>query len=123
MKDRVNSKYVTEAGELDPNAFLTNTDLRDRFGYSKQILPGVREGQALSARSIKRTAMANALKFSPTGKEFAVATPEGVVIFARDTTLTFHPAGSVLSPFFSSFLLPPPPLFSIIYACDTSCHS
>ncbi len=53
-------------------------------------LPGTRKGD-LSARSVKPEVHVTSLEFSPTGREFAAATTEGLLVYSLDSRMLFDP--------------------------------
>ena len=87
MIEHLNSKNMTEAGPkdlIDDDA--ENSDLEDRVDKS---LPGVQSG-AVAARKIPE-ARTNCVKFSPTGRSWAAASSEGLIIYSVDETINFDP--------------------------------
>ncbi|KAJ3145808.1 hypothetical protein HDU89_006860 [Geranomyces variabilis] len=88
MKDFLNSKDMTEAGpraELDDAG--DNSDLEDRQDIS---LPGVQKGDA-SLRKTRPVARTKGVRFSPTGRSWAAASTEGLLMYSLDETLLFDP--------------------------------
>ena len=53
-------------------------------------LPGERKGD-LSSRSHRPQVLVSGLEFSPTGREFAAATTEGLLLFSLDSKMMFDP--------------------------------
>lgn len=53
-------------------------------------LPGTKKGD-LSARASKPQVMVTGLEFSPTGREFAAATTEGLLMYSLDSKMIFDP--------------------------------
>ncbi|KAI8898667.1 WD40-repeat-containing domain protein [Globomyces pollinis-pini] len=88
MQDMLNSKNMTEFGPkdwIDENGELS--DLEDRID---RTLPGVQAGDA-SLRSTKLEARSHSVKFSPTGRSWAAATTQGLLIYSVDDTIHFDP--------------------------------
>lgn len=56
-----------------------------------ETLPGVRRGAASMARTTHPEIRGKAIVFSPSGRSFAVATTEGLLIYSLDDTLVFDP--------------------------------
>jgi len=84
MQQFLNSKNMTEAGPLD----LIDID---RDSDDEQMrLPGVLKGD-MSSRSTQPEIQTKAIRFSPTGRAWAAATTEGLLIFSLDTSQTFRP--------------------------------
>jgi periodic tryptophan protein 2 len=86
--DKLNSKYMTSAGSvklIDDSD--SGSDVEDRKDPS---LPGVRKGD-LSSRRTKLAVGVKSVRFAPTGSQWAAATSEGVVVFALDNDMSFHP--------------------------------
>ena len=84
----LNSKNLTEAG---PSELFDdqgeNSDLEDRID---RTIPGAARGD-LSARKSRPEIRVTGITFSPTGRSFAAATTEGLLLFSLDNTLTFDP--------------------------------
>ena len=53
-------------------------------------LPGTRKGD-FSSRALKPQVMTSGLEFSPTGREFAAATTEGLLMYSLDSQMLFDP--------------------------------
>ncbi|KAK9760543.1 U3 snoRNP protein [Basidiobolus ranarum] len=84
----LNSKNMTDAGPLDMIDDDDNpSDPEDRIDRS---LPGVRKGD-LSVRRTRPEARSKGVKFSPTGRSWAAASTEGLLIYSLDETLIFDP--------------------------------
>ncbi|KAI5780866.1 WD40-repeat-containing domain protein [Geopyxis carbonaria] len=84
----LNSKNLTEAGPMaliDEQGELS--DLEDRID---RTLPGATRGD-MSARKARPEIRVAGISFSPTGRDFAAATTEGLVIYSLDNTLLFDP--------------------------------
>lgn len=84
----LNSKNLTEAGPME----LVDTqgeasDLEDRLDKS---IPGAKRGD-LSERKARPEIRVTGISFSPTGRAFAAATTEGLVIYSLDNSLQFDP--------------------------------
>lgn len=83
----LNSKRMTEAGSLDAlEDNLTDEDEELRH----KALPGTTKGD-LAKRTVRPEMKASCLRFDPTGRNFAVACTEGIVIFSTDEYLLFDP--------------------------------
>merc|ERR1711997_1154985 len=65
-------------------------DREDPRGKSAIKLPGTKKGD-LSARAGKPQVMVTGLEFSPTGREFAAATTEGLLMYSLDSKMIFDP--------------------------------
>jgi periodic tryptophan protein 2 len=64
---------------------------RDDSAGSKAIrLPGTRRGD-LSSRAFKPEVRVSGLQFSPTGRDFAATSTEGLLIYSLDTKMFFDP--------------------------------
>jgi periodic tryptophan protein 2 len=88
MQEQLNSKNMTEGGPKDLiDETAEESDLEDRLDRS---LPGVQNGDP-SLRSTRPEARTNALKFSPTGRSWASASTEGLLIYSVDDNLHFDP--------------------------------
>ncbi|OLL21793.1 Periodic tryptophan protein 2 [Neolecta irregularis DAH-3] len=87
-QEKLNSKNLTEAGPLE---LIDQTgdasDLEDRIDNT---LPGATRGD-LSRRRVRPEIRASAVRFSPTGRSFAVASTEGLLIYSLDDHLIFDP--------------------------------
>ncbi|KAJ3185825.1 hypothetical protein HDU85_001194 [Gaertneriomyces sp. JEL0708] len=88
MQEKLNSKNMTEFGPKDlMDDAGENSDLEDRIDTS---LPGVQKGDA-SLRKTRPAAYTKGVRFSPTGRAWAAASTEGLLIYTLDETLTFDP--------------------------------
>ncbi|KAJ2157458.1 U3 snoRNP protein [Coemansia sp. RSA 552] len=88
VQEKLNSRNMTEAGPAD----LLDSDGIDS-DTEKQVdrsLPGVRSGD-MSNRLLKPEARTRDVRFSPTGRQWAAASTEGLLIYSLDETLAFDP--------------------------------
>lgn len=84
----LDSRRVTEAGNLDLiNDRGDDSDLEDRMDVS---LPGTQRGD-MSKRRYRPEARTKCVRISPTGRAWAAASTEGLLIYSIDDTLTFDP--------------------------------
>jgi periodic tryptophan protein 2 len=85
----LDSRRVNDAGI--PIDLIDNrgdeSDLEDRADHS---LPGAGRGD-LSKRRYRREARTTGVRFSPTGRAWAAASSEGLLIYAADEGVTFDP--------------------------------
>ncbi|KAK4051213.1 U3 snoRNP protein [Microbotryomycetes sp. JL201] len=84
----LDSRKLTEAGPaeaLDERGDLS--DLEDRIDKS---LPGARSGD-MSKRKYRPEARTKAVRFSPTGRSWAAASTEGLLVYSLDDTVSFDP--------------------------------
>ncbi|KAJ2688489.1 U3 snoRNP protein [Coemansia spiralis] len=88
VQEKLNSKFMTEAGPAD----LIDSDGIDSDSekHADRSLPGVRSGDK-SNRLLKPEVRTRAVKFSPTGRQWAAASTEGLLIYSLDDTLLFDP--------------------------------
>ena len=89
MKELLNSKNMTEFGALDLMEDDDYSDLEDRLERDS-ALPGVRNGDK-SLRNVRPEIRTKDVKFSPTGRSWAAASTEGLIIFSLDDSLIFDP--------------------------------
>lgn len=86
--DLLNSKNMTEAG---PMSLIDTTgeasDLEDRIDNT---LPGAQRGDA-SVRKVRPAIKVSCLQYSPSGRSFAAASTEGLLIYSVDEFLLFDP--------------------------------
>ncbi|CAG8552856.1 23585_t:CDS:2 [Dentiscutata erythropus] len=88
IQEFLNSKYMTEAGPLDLiDQSGDLSDLEDRLDTS---LPGTQKGD-LSVRKTRPEIRTKCVKFSPTGRSWAAASTEGLLIYSLDELLLFDP--------------------------------
>ncbi|GAA5878597.1 hypothetical protein JCM16303_002136 [Sporobolomyces ruberrimus] len=84
----LDSRNLTEAG---PRETLDDrgeaSDLEDRLDKS---LPGARAGD-LSKRKYRPEARTKCVRFSPTGRSWAAASTEGLLVYSLDDSLAFDP--------------------------------
>lgn len=88
MQEMLNSRNMTEAGPrdlLDESGELS--DLEDRIDRS---LPGVTKGDQ-SIRKTRPEARTKGVRFAPTGRSWAAASTEGLLVYSLDETLNFDP--------------------------------
>ncbi|RKO83043.1 Dip2/Utp12 family-domain-containing protein, partial [Blyttiomyces helicus] len=88
MHEKLNSRNMTEAGPrdlIDETGELS--DLEDRIDAS---LPGVMRGD-LSLRKTRPEARTRGVRFSPTGRSWAAASTEGLLVYSLDDALLFDP--------------------------------
>ncbi|KAJ2808159.1 U3 snoRNP protein [Coemansia guatemalensis] len=88
VQEKLNSKHMTEAGPTD----LIDSDGidSDTEKQADRSLPGVKSGDK-SNRLLKPEVRTRAIKFSPTGRQWAAASTEGLLIYSLDETLVFDP--------------------------------
>ncbi|WOO81019.1 Periodic tryptophan protein 2 [Vanrija pseudolonga] len=87
-QEMLDSRRLTEAGSLDALDDNGNaSDLEDRLDNS---LPGAQKGD-LSKRKYKRDARTNCVRFSATGRSWAAASTEGLLLYSLDESTTFDP--------------------------------
>jgi periodic tryptophan protein 2 len=82
----LDSRLVTEAGGPVYDAG-DESDLEDRLD---RTLPGAARGD-LSKRKYKQEARTKCVRFSPTGRIWAAASTEGLLIYSLDENVTFDP--------------------------------
>lgn len=85
--DYLNSKNMTEAGALNLINDPDGSDWEDRVD---DTLPGVVRGDK-SKRRTRPEIRTTAIKFSPTGRQFAAASTEGLLMYSIDDELMFDP--------------------------------
>ena len=56
-----------------------------------ESLPGVTRGDAASSRRTAAAIRSKCVQFSPTGRAFAVASTEGLLVYSLDDALVFDP--------------------------------
>lgn len=85
----LDSRKITEAG-ISIDAIDTRgdeSDLEDRIDVT---LPGASKGD-LSKRRYKQEARTKCVRFSPTGRSWAAASTEGLLIYSLDDSIAFDP--------------------------------
>lgn len=90
MNEMLNSKFMTDAGPM--NLIDTTVDLSDQEDRlaSSYALPGAKKGD-LSSRATRPEARTKGVKFSPTGRSWAAASTEGLLIYSLDDLIKFDP--------------------------------
>nr|ASF90255.1 hypothetical protein SPAR04681 [Bartheletia paradoxa] len=84
----LDSRNMTEAGPLSlVDTAGDESDLEDRID---RTLPGVGRGD-LSKRRTRQEARTKAVRFSPTGRSWAAASTEGLLVYSLDESLVFDP--------------------------------
>ncbi|KAJ1948790.1 U3 snoRNP protein [Linderina macrospora] len=88
VQEKLNSKNMTEAGPAD----LIDSDGidSDTEKAADNSLPGVRSGDK-SSRVLRPEVRTRDVRFSPTGRQWAAASTEGLLIYSLDETLVFDP--------------------------------
>ncbi|KAG8988141.1 hypothetical protein FRB93_004296 [Tulasnella sp. JGI-2019a] len=87
-EEYLDSRKVTEAGPLELiDDRGDESDLEDRLDTT---LPGASKGD-LSKRKYRPEARTKAVRFSPTGRSWAAASTEGLLIYSLDETIAFDP--------------------------------
>lgn len=87
-EEYLDSRRVTEAGNIDLiDDRGDESDLDDRMDHA---LPGAQRGD-LSKRRYRQEARTKCVRFSPTGKAWASASTEGLLIYSLDDTVAFDP--------------------------------
>ncbi|KAJ3394220.1 hypothetical protein HDU92_007077 [Lobulomyces angularis] len=84
--DQLNSKNMTEAGDINAIDDEDYSDLEERMDKS---LPGAKIDPSL--RKTKKTIKVKSVLFSPTARSFACATTQGLVVYSLDDYLLFDP--------------------------------
>lgn len=84
----LDSRRITDAGNLDLiDDRGEESDLEDRLDRS---LPGAQRGD-LSRRKYRQEVRTKCVRFSPTGRSWAAASTEGLLIYSLDETIMFDP--------------------------------
>ncbi|OCH89636.1 WD40 repeat-like protein [Obba rivulosa] len=84
----LDSRKVTEAGNIDLiDTRGDESDLEDRMDYA---LPGAARGD-MSKRRYRQEARTKCVRFSPTGRSWAAASTEGLLIYSLDDSAAFDP--------------------------------
>ncbi|ODN77448.1 hypothetical protein L202_04626 [Cryptococcus amylolentus CBS 6039] len=87
-QEMLDSRKMTEAGAMDTfDRQGEEEDLEDRLDST---LPGASKGD-LSKRRYRRDARTNCVRFSATGRSWAAASTEGLLIYSLDESTTFDP--------------------------------
>lgn len=88
IQEFLDSRKLTSAG---PEELIDNqgdeSELEDRIDHS---LPGTQRG-GLSKRRTRQEARTKCVRFSPTGRSWAAASTEGLLIYSIDDTVAFDP--------------------------------
>ncbi|KAI0755055.1 WD40 repeat-like protein [Daedaleopsis nitida] len=84
----LDSRKVTEAGNVDLiDDRGDESDLEDRMDTA---LPGAQHGD-MSKRKYRQEARTKCVRFSPTGRAWAAASTEGLLIYSVDESVAFDP--------------------------------
>ncbi|KXS20166.1 WD40 repeat-like protein [Gonapodya prolifera JEL478] len=89
MRDFLNSKNMTDAGPLDLIDDAEGSSEEEADRYAKR-LPGVQKGD-LSRRKTQPEIRVMEVRFAPTGRSWAAATTEGLMIYSVDDDIAFDP--------------------------------
>ena len=88
MHEMLDSRNMTEAGPKDLLDIADDeSDFEDRMDT---YLPGAQTGD-MSLRKTRPSARTTCVRFSPTGRSWAAASTEGLLIYALDQHITFDP--------------------------------
>ncbi|RCI03258.1 hypothetical protein CU098_004251, partial [Rhizopus stolonifer] len=85
-QEYLNSKNMTEFGSIE-EMDDEGSDIEERIDNS---LPGTRTGD-LSVRKVRPEVKSTAVRFSPTGRSWAAATTDGLLIYSLDEDILFDP--------------------------------
>ncbi len=85
MDEVISRRKMTEFGNL---ALVEDRD--DPLGQQAIKLPGSRKGDK-SSRAVRPEVRVASLQFSPTGRDFAAASTEGLLIYSLDSKMVFDP--------------------------------
>ncbi|KAI0244836.1 U3 snoRNP protein [Massospora cicadina] len=88
-QEKLNSSQMTEAGPLSLIDDVSD-DPAVAKRYGRDTLPGVARGD-LSVRRTRPEVRTMGVRFAPTGRAWAAASTEGLLIFSLDDTLLFDP--------------------------------
>ena len=83
----LDNRKVTEAGNIDLIDDRDDSDIEDRL---QETLPGVSRGD-MSKRRYRQEARTKCVRFSPTGRAWAAASTEGLLIYSIDDSMAFDP--------------------------------
>ncbi|KAI8141777.1 WD40 repeat-like protein [Fennellomyces sp. T-0311] len=86
-QEQLNSKHMTEFGSKELMDVDDASDVEDRLDHT---LPGAQSGD-LSVRRTRPEVRSMAVRFSPTGRAWAAATTDGLMIYSLDDTILFDP--------------------------------
>lgn len=86
-QEYLNSKNMTEFGSKELMDDDDPSDVEDRLD---RTLPGAQRGD-LSVRRTRQEARTTAVRFSPTGRAWAAATTDGLLIYSLDDAILFDP--------------------------------
>jgi periodic tryptophan protein 2 len=84
----LDSRKLTDAGPMD--LIDDRGDLSDLEDRIDRTLPGARAGD-MSKRKYRPEARTKCVRFSPTGRSWAAASTEGLLIYSLDDLLSFDP--------------------------------
>lgn len=84
VDDFISRRKITEFGNM------SLVEERGENRDAELALPGVKKGD-LSSRSFKPEVRVTAVRFSPTGRAWAAASTEGVLVYSLDRSMVFDP--------------------------------
>ncbi|KAI9164418.1 U3 snoRNP protein [Blastocladiella emersonii ATCC 22665] len=93
IKEELNSRRMTEAGSLDMLERNLDDEEADKIGLrgtKKLNLPGAARGD-LSERTTHPEIKTSCVRFAPTGRAWAAASTEGLLIYSLDDKILFDP--------------------------------
>ncbi|CAM9476425.1 unnamed protein product, partial [Choristocarpus tenellus] len=88
--DQLNSSRMTEAGSLD---LLDGSDSEGERIAREDVkaLPGASRGKD-GSRRVREEVRSSCVRFSPTGREWAAATTDGLLLYSLDDAAVFDPS-------------------------------
>jgi periodic tryptophan protein 2 len=90
IKHILNSTRMTEAGPIDDFNLAMDSDDELQAGTTDRM-PGAKGNADPGARQKRREIMTTCVRFSPTGRAWAAAGTEGLLVFSLDEALVFDP--------------------------------
>jgi periodic tryptophan protein 2 len=88
VRDMLNSKRMTQGGALEEIDHDSDAEAGDALDRQDPSLPGARRAAGDDgSRKLRLAARSSCVRFSPTGRAWAAATTEGLVVFSLDEVL------------------------------------
>ncbi|CAN0497218.1 unnamed protein product, partial [Ectocarpus sp. 12 AP-2014] len=90
--DELHNKRLTEAGSLDMLEASDSDGEGERYRGANLALPGAERGADGSSRRTREEARSTCVRFSPTGREWAACTTDGLLLYSLDEAAVFDPS-------------------------------
>ena len=88
--DKLNSSRLGPDGQSLDTINGDEEESEEEGGW-EEALPGAKRGVDGSRRRVREEVRSSCVRFSPTGREWAAATPQGLLVYALEEDMIFNP--------------------------------